>query len=352
MGIKAAIIGFGGMGSFHAKQIKEINSIEIAGVYDINPERVKIAVELGYKGYNTLEECLSSDIELVIIATQNNFHRELSIKALNAGKHVICEKPVMMNSRELEEVIEVAKLQNKVFTVHQNRRWDKDFRIVKEALDKKLIGEPFYIESRVQGSKGVPGDWRCVKEAGGGMLLDWGVHLLDQILWLVDSPVTEIYAQLLSVKFKDVDDNFKVLLKFENNLSALIEVDTYTFIPLPRWHISTDAGTLVINDWECNGKILKANQVEFKWEEGIVYTSAGPTKTMAPRPVETIDEVPLPKMNPDCKDYYDNVAKAIKGEEEQIVTHKQMLRVMKTIDTIFKSSQNGECIKGADIYGE
>jgi len=350
MGIKAAIIGFGGMGSFHAKQIKEISSIEIVGVYDINPERVKIAVELGYNGYSTLEECLLSDIELVIIATQNNFHRELSIKALNAGKHVICEKPVMMNSEELEEVIEVAKLQNKIFTVHQNRRWDKDFRIVKEALDKNLIGEPFYIESRVQGSKGVPGDWRCVKEAGGGMLLDWGVHLLDQILWLVDSPVTEIYAQLLSVKFKDVDDNFKVLLKFENNLSALIEVDTYTFIPLPRWHISTDAGTLVINDWECNGKILKANQVEFKWEEGIVYTSAGPTKTMAPRPLETIDEIPLPEMNPNCKDYYDNVAKAIKGEEEQIVTHKQMLRVMKTIDAIFKSSQNGECIKGADIY--
>ena len=350
MGIKAAIIGFGGMGSFHAKQIKEISSIQVVGVYDINPERVFMAVEKGYKGYKTLEECLLDDIELVIIAVPNNFHRELAIKALNAGKHVICEKPVMMNSQELEDVLEVAKLQDKVFTVHQNRRWDKDFRIVKEAFDKKLIGEPFYIESRVQGSKGVPGDWRCVKEAGGGMLFDWGVHLLDQILWLVDSPVTEIYAQLLSVKFKDVDDNFKVLLKFENNLSALIEVDTYTFIPLPRWHISTDAGTLVINDWECNGKILKANQVEFKWEEGIVYTSAGPTKTMAPRPLETIDEIPLPEMNPNCKDYYDNVAKAIKGEEEQIVTHKQMLRVMKTIDAIFKSSQNGECIKGADIY--
>lgn len=349
MGIKAAIIGFGGMGSFHAKQIKEINSIQIVGVYDINPERVKIAIDMGYKGYSTLEECLFDDIELVIIATPNNFHKELAILALKAGKHVICEKPVMMNARELEEVLEVAKLQDRIFTVHQNRRWDKDFRIVKEALDKKLIGEPFYIESRVQGSKGVPGDWRCVKEAGGGMLLDWGVHLIDQILWLIDSPVTEIYAQLLNVKFKDVDDNFKVLLKFKNNLCVLIEVDTYTFIPLPRWHVSTDSGTLVINDWDCNGKILKANQVEFKWEEGIVYTSAGPTKTMAPRPIETIDEIPLPQMTPDCKDYYDNVAKAIKGEEELIVTHTQMMRVMKIIDAIFKSAQNGECIKGVDI---
>jgi predicted dehydrogenase len=59
----------------------------------------------------------------------------------------------------------------------------------------------------------VPGDWRCVKEVGGGMLLDWGVHLIDQIMYMVKSPVAEVYAHLLSVKFKDVDDNFKVLLR-------------------------------------------------------------------------------------------------------------------------------------------
>lgn len=347
MGIKTAIIGYGGMGSFHASQIKQIKALEVVGAYDIKPERIKVAIADGYKGYTSLEECLSDDIEVVIIAAPNNFHKELSIKSMQAGKHVICEKPVMMNAQELEEVIKVANELNKIFSVHQNRRWDKDFRIVKEAFEKNIIGEPFYIESRVQGSKGVPGDWRCVKDAGGGMLLDWGVHLLDQILWMVDSPVTEVYAQLLSVKFKDVDDNFKVLLKFKNNLSALIEVDTYTFIPLPRWHVSTDNGTLVINDWDCNGKILKANQVEFKWEESIVYTSAGPTKTMAPRPVETIDELPLPQVVTDCKDYYANFAKAVRGEEEQIVTHKQMTRVMKVIDAIFKSAENGECIKGA-----
>ncbi len=350
MSIKAAIIGFGGMGSFHAQQIKQIDSIEVTGVYDINPQRVQAGVELGYKGYKSLEECLSDSTEVVIVATPNNFHKDISIEALKAGKHVICEKPVMMNSNELKEVLRVSMDTNRLFTVHQNRRWDKDYRIVKEAIDKKLIGTPFYIESRVQGSRGVPGDWRCVKEAGGGMLLDWGVHLLDQLLWMVDSPVTEIYAHLLSVKFKDVDDNLKIMLKFQNGLSALIEVDTYTFIPLPRWHVSTDAGTLVINDWDCNGKILKANMVEFKWEEGIVYTSAGPTKTMAPRPVETIEELPLPIVEPDCKDYYANVAKAIRGEEKLIVTPAQAMRVMRIIDAVFESAKSGECIKGADIY--
>lgn len=350
MSIKAAIIGYGGMGSFHAHQIKQITSIEVASVYDINPERLTTAKNDGYKTYETLIDCLSdTKIELVIIAAPNNAHHPISLAALNAGKNVICEKPAMMNANELQEVLETAKKQQKIFTVHQNRRWDKDFNIVKQALSQKIIGDPFYIESRVQGSKGVPGDWRCVKEAGGGMLLDWGVHLLDQILCLTDSRITEIYAHLLHVKFKEVDDNFKVLLKFENNLSVLIEVDTYTFIPLPRWHISTDSGTLVINGWDCNGKIVKANLVEFKWEEGIVFTSAGPTKTMAPRPVETVEELPLPECNPDCKDYYNNVAAAIKGEAPLIVTPAQAMRVMKIIDAIVKSAETGECIKDADI---
>jgi scyllo-inositol 2-dehydrogenase (NADP+) len=344
-----AIIGYGGMGSWHHKQLAEVENMNVTAVYDINPQKVLAAISGGLKGYYTLDELLNDkSIDIVIIATPNNFHKELSISVLMAGKNVICEKPVMMNAIELAEVLEIARAVGRVFTVHQNRRWDKDFCIVKKVLDENMIGKPFYIESRVQGSKGVPGDWRCVKKAGGGMLLDWGVHLLDQILWMVKSPVSEIYAQLLSVKFPDVDDNFKVLLKFENNLSVLIEVDTYTFIPLPRWHVSADNGTLVINDWDCNGEILKANLVEFKWEQGIVYTSAGPTKTMAPRPVETIDRLPLPEMNPDCRDYYTNVAQAIEGKAELIVTPKQMMRVMKIIDAIFLSAKTGECIKGVD----
>lgn len=350
MSIKTAIIGFGGMGSFHASQIEQIESLTVSGVYDINPVRMELARQQGYKTYPTLEECLAdTTISLVIIATPNNSHKEISLKAIIAGKHVICEKPAMMNADELQEVLDAAARSHVIFTVHQNRRWDKDFCIVKEAFAQNIIGKPFYIESRVQGSRGVPGDWRCVKEAGGGMLYDWGVHLIDQILSLVDSKVASVYAHLLSVKFEGVDDNFKVLLKFENELSVLIEVDTYCFIPLPRWHISTDSGSLVIHDWDCNGKILKANLVEFKWEEGIVYTSAGPTKTMAPRPVETIDEHALPVCNPDCKDYYDNVAAAIEGREDVIVTPAQAMRVMRIIDAIFKSSQTGECIKGIDI---
>ena len=99
----------------------------------------------------------------MILAVPNNFHKPLSIEAMRAGKNVICEKPVMLNAQELEEVLAVAKETGRQFSVHQNRRWDKDFLMVKKMLEDGTIGKPFYIESRVQGSKGIPGDWRCVR---------------------------------------------------------------------------------------------------------------------------------------------------------------------------------------------
>ena len=341
-----AVIGYGGMGSYHTEQLLTLpEEFHLAGIYDINPARIEAARSKGIRGFDTLEELLAEpSVRTVIIAVPNNFHKELSIKALRAGKNVICEKPVMMCAAELEEVIAVSKEAGRQFTVHQNRRWDRDFLIVKKAIEDGTLGKPFYIESRVQGSKGIPGDWRCVKETGGGMLLDWGVHLIDQIMWLVKSPVKEVYAHLLSVKFPEVDDNFKLLLRFENGLSALGEVDTYTFINLPRWHISGDAGTLQIDSFGCEGKIVRAKTSEMHWEAGIVYTVAGPTRTMAPRPQETIEEIALPEVQTDARDYYRNFRDADLGKAELIVKPEEALRVMRVIDAVFESARTHTCI--------
>lgn len=339
------IIGYGGMGGWHAEQLMSMPDFQLAGVYDINPEKIKKAVQKGIHGYSSLEEILGDEsVRTVILAVPNNFHKELSIRALRAGKNVICEKPVTMVSGDLEDVIRVAGETGKQFSVHQNRRWDRDFLTVKKVLEDGTVGKPFYIESRVQGSKGVPGDWRCVKEAGGGMLLDWGVHLIDQLMWLVKSPVTEVYAHLLSVKFPGVDDNFKLMMRFGNGLSALVEVDTYTFINLPRWHVSGDAGTMQIDDFSCAGKIVKADTVEMKWKEGIVYTAAGPTRTMAPRPKESVCELPLPHVDSDARDYYRNFRDADEGKAELVVKPAEALRVMRVIDAVFESAEKNASV--------
>ena len=346
--MKTAIIGYGGMGAYHTQSIKWIpETIKITGIYDIDPDRLNQAKEDGFFAYASFEDVLKDEsIELVIIATPNDTHKDLSIRLLQAGKNVICEKPVAMNSAELEDIIKVAQETGKVFTIHQNRRWDKDFSIVKRAVQEQIIGEAYFIESRVHGCRGVPHGWRVQKEAGGGMLLDWGVHMIDQLLGLYDCKVTEVYAHMMNAIIKEVDDNFKLLLRFENGVSALVEVCTNTFIPLPRWHVSGTGGTLILHDWDCQGYIKREGKPEYEWEQQIVYTSAGPTKTMAPRKKETIEEIPLPEADPDIYEYHRNVVAAVEHGEELLVTPQQALRVMNIIDAAFESSKTGACVKG------
>lgn len=341
----SAIIGYGGMGGWHHNSIREkVPQIHVKGAYDIRLEIQEKMKGNGLYAYQSVEELLADEsIELVTIAVPNNFHKDYAIACLKAGKNVVCEKPVTLNAAELEEIIAVSKQVGKVFTVHQNRRWDKDYRIVKKILEDGTIGTPYFIETRVQGSRGSMHGWRGYKENGGGMLYDWGVHLLDQLLDMIPSNVISVSAHLESVFTEEVDDNVKLMLRFENGVSALMEFSTNCFINHPRWHVSCTEGTAVVENWECEGKIVKLaeNADEMKWEDDIVYTAAGPTRTMAPRPAHTTQILELPTENPDWSEYYQNIVGVLEQKEELIVKPEQCLRVMKLIDQIFEAAENG-----------
>lgn len=347
MRYKLAVIGYGGMGEWHHKNIMErVSEIEVIGAYDIREERREKAVENGLKVYESLEALLLDEqIDIVTIATPNNVHKEISIAALKAGKNVICEKPVMMDAKELEEVMLIQKETGKLFSIHQNRRWDKDYRIVKEIKEKNLLGKPYYVESRVQGSRRAMHGWRNHAINGGGMLYDWGVHLIDQILYLFSGKVVEVYGCLLSVYSEEVDDNFKAMIKFETGEVASIEVATNCFINQPRWHMSCTDGTAVVEDWSCAGKMVSLHTDEqMQWGDEIVYTEAGPTRTMAPRPVHTTKEDALPDVVTDWSDYYKNIVGVIEGKEALIVTPEQALRVMRVIDQLFESNRTHQSV--------
>ena len=337
-----AIIGFGGMGSWHAKNILErVPELKVKGAFDIREEALDKARSMGLHAYATLDELLSDpEVDLVTVATPNNFHKPLVIQALHAGKNVISEKPVTLNAAELEEIIAVRDETGKLFSVHQNRRWDKDYVIIKKILADGTIGKPYFIESRVQGSRRSMHGWRGYKVNGGGMLLDWGVHLLDQLMNMIDAPVVSVDAHLLSLFTPGVDDNIKILIRFGNGVSALMEMATNCLINHPRWHISATDGTCVIENWECDGRIVKLNtDAQMEWADDIVYTAAGPTRTMAPRPKQTIQELPLPEVETDWSSYYKNILSTLDGTAELIVKPEQALRVMKVIDLMFRSEE-------------
>ena len=214
-----AVIGYGGMGGWHCSSIAEkLPQIRVKGVWDIREEAREKAKKNGLIAYASLEELLADgEVDLVTVATPNNFHKELVIACLRAGKNVVCEKPVAMNAAELEEMIAAAKEAGRVFSVHQNRRWDRDYRMVRRREDAEKLA----------------------------------------------------------------------------------------------------------------------------WDDDIVYTAAGPTRTMAPRPAYTTAEEPLPDVKTDWSDYYRNLLDAIDGKAELIVRPEQCLRVMRVIDLAFQSQREG-----------
>ena len=177
------------------------------------------------------------------------------------------------------------------------------------------------------------------------MVLDWGIHLFDQLYCLTGwDDIVSVHADLTYVTNAEVDDGFSVTLKFKNGLVAFVEVGTSNFIELPRWYVQGENGSMVINDWNMNGKIVKVTDWENR-DAVPVQTSAGMTKTMAPRTDDTIATFPIPRVPSDERDYYRNVAKAIHGEEKQLITHDQLRRTMKLMEAVFRSGETGEVIK-------
>jgi predicted dehydrogenase len=340
---KMAIIGFGGMAGYHHDNIiKHFPELEITGIYDVRPEAVANAQKKGLKAYDSPDQIYADkSIELVLVATPNDMHKPYAIACLESGKNVISEKPVTLNSAELEAIIAVAEKTGKFFTVHQNRRWDKDFLIVKKIFADGILSNPYVIESRVQGSRGGMYGWRNWKQNGGGMVLDWGVHLIDQMLDFFPQKVIGVSAVLHKVFAPEVDDNFTASFRFENGLNYIVNVAMNSFIVQPRWHISAEDGTALIENWECAGKIVKlADSKSLEWAEDIVYTAAGPTRSMAPRPRETTLELSLPtNVEGVWLDYYKNIIACLHGQATPIVKTEQALRVMKLIDLVFLSDE-------------
>lgn len=345
------IIGYGGMAHYHKIELhdKKFERADILGVYDINPDKVAEARAEGLIGYSSKEELLADpEIDIVLVAATNEVHKELSIEALAAGKHVICEKPVTITSDELLEIMAAAKKYDRLFTIDQNRRVNKDYVLMRRCIEADMIGKPYIIESRVEGSRGVPAGWRTQKELGGGMMLDWGVHLIDQLMYMTDEKVTEVYCKMFSINYPEVDDNFRLMLTFESGLCAHIEVDTNNYITHPRWYVLGEKGTLEIEDWSCKGRVVRCKDKENEWGEQIAKVKAGPTKTMAPRSEDSVEitelSEPLDVMD-NLRPTYHQLCDAIEGKAELKITPEQALRVVKVMEAAFESAEKAEVIK-------
>jgi len=368
--LRVGVIGVGGMGSGHAMAIHsgtgntiwsthieyvppfpgEMTSnlpdyLELAGVYDINPARNEWAVNHGIFAYDSYEAMLADPaVDAVIIATPNHLHKDMAIAAMHAGKNVLCEKPVMMSSADMLDVMAVSKETGKVFYPRQNREWDEDYLIVKKIYDEKLVGDVFNIKCRIMGSRGIPGDWRGVKEFGGGMMLDWGVHIIDRVVKMIPEKVTNIFCHFTYITNPECDDGFQLHMTFANGVTINLEVGTCHFVNEPLWCVYGDKGSAVINNWKNEGKLVRL----ISWDDKDtmpILAGAGLTKTMAPRDGgESIEEFDLPRFDFDRNTLYRNFVETCNGEAEQIVSQEHALRVLRIMEACFESGATGKAV--------
>ena len=343
---RLAIVGLGGMGTWHLNELETMTEPEVAGIWDIKESRREYAASRNVHVYASLENLLADEtVDMVLIATPNDMHKPLAIAAMEAGKHVISEKPITLNSEDLQEMIDASQRTGKFLCVHQNRRWDEDFLTVKKIIEEGNLGQIYRLESRVHGAHGIPGDWRAQPQHGGGMILDWGVHLLDQaLLFYPNAKLNTVYATVSNVTNTLVDDGFTADLGFDNGVHMIIEVGTSNFISLPRWMVLGTDGTAIIEDWNLNGRMVCAHGLDDK-DVVPVVTAAGLTKTMAPRREDTIKTLPLPTVKSDVRDFYRNVVAHLNGEADRLITLPQVQRVMRLMEAIMESAATKKVVE-------
>lgn len=346
-----AIIGYGGMGGYHAECLKKYGEgnpefpVIVTGVYDVDEQRAALAVKNGYRAYGSPEAIWADpSIGAVLIATPNDLHAGYVKAAAKAGKHIICEKPVGMSSREAEEMYNAAEEAGVVFEVHQNRRWDDDFLTVKNIVENELVGAAYCVESRVTGGNGIPGAWRKEKAHGGGMMLDWGVHLIDQMLMMIKSPVKSLYCEYSYIYGEEVEDGFHLTVDFENGIKYRVVVATDCFRNLPRWQVYGTEGTATVADWNLTGGITKVLVREDKSLKGI-KAGNGFTKTMAPRQGDSVEVKELPIVRAEPFAYYKNFAAACARKAEKAIRREEVVRVYKLMEAAERSARTNTVIK-------
>ena len=246
--LKIGIIGAGGISHAHMNGYTQLKDVEIYAVCDLNTERAKAFAEKYnvkhiFEDYNEMLKL--KELDAVSVCTWNNTHAEISIAALNASKHVLCEKPMAMNTNQAKEMEIAAKKANKLLMVGFVRRFGSDTKTIKDFIDHGHMGDIYYGKASYLRRCGNPGGWFSnINRSGGGALIDLGVHVIDLIRYLMGKPKavtvsgstfknlgprSEIkgidrYKASDYSDFSDVEDMAVAMIKFDNG--AVLSVET------------------------------------------------------------------------------------------------------------------------------
>ncbi|MFC6647222.1 Gfo/Idh/MocA family oxidoreductase [Granulicella cerasi] len=247
--IRVAVVGFGlGGRVFHCPFVSAVPGLELAGIVQRRGDSAAEAYPSATIFRSSEEMLADPSIDLVAVTTPNETHFPLAKAALEAGKHVVVDKPMCGTSAQVRELIDLSKVQGKVLAPFHNRRFDGDFLTVKKLLAEGALGRVAQIFSRFERFRPEPraGSW---KEASGddtGLLFDLGPHVVDQALALFGTPARVSASVRRERDQTAIDDAFTVVLEYDQPaLRYTCEATLLSAEPQPRFVVQGTRGSYV-----------------------------------------------------------------------------------------------------------
>lgn len=347
--INVGLLGFGMAGrTFHAPFISNVLGLHLKKIKANREESIALArTRFPEAEVVPSEDDIFSDasIDLVVIATANPTHYPLAKAALQAGKHVLVDKPFTITSAEAEELIALAKEKQKVLTVYQNRRWDSDFKTVQKVVQAGLLGRLVEYEAHFDRYRHElkPNSWKEEPLPGAGILYDLGAHLIDQALYLFGEPL-EVYADVqVQRDHSQVPDYFEVVLYYKS-MKAILKAGMLVREQGPHFILHGTEGSFVKYGMDVQEENLKASR----------FPANTPNWGVEPENLwgslnTTVHGLHYKgKLTSEPGDYtglYQNVYKAILGQEELVVKPEQARNTIRIIELAMQSSAEKRRVK-------
>ncbi|CDQ18869.1 Predicted dehydrogenase [Halobacillus karajensis] len=341
--LKMGIIGVGGIAQGrHIPSFLDMKSkVEITAVHDVNQERAEETA----KTYDISLVCndykeMFPHVDAVTICTPNKFHAEISIAALEAGVHVLCEKPMAITAAECEAMLEAAEKNDRLLSIAYHYRYTPEAQLAKKAILNNDIGEPLVTRVQAMRRRKVPG-WGVFTNKdlqGGGSLIDFGCHLLDLALWLLDDPkpvevIGRTYDRLSKTPGQvndwgpfdhetfNVDDHVTSYITFENGASMQFECSWAA-------NIKEDHTSLTISGVDGGLSVYPFELYQAKY--GALMDSTAKIREGEPTPG-------LAQAN--------NFVDSCLGQDELVVKPEQALKVTRLMEAIYQSSETSTSVK-------
>ncbi len=327
--IQVGIAGLGRSGwNIHAHLLKTLpDQFQVVAVADAEAPRRQEAEEvLDCVSYAHFDGLLTHDrVELVVIALPSFLHADRTVQALQAGRHVVCEKP-MADSLPAAQRMAAARHGDRVLSIFQQRRYKPDFRKVQEILASGILGRIVQIRM-TENYFGRRWDWQTLKQYGGGTLNNTGAHYLDQALQLFGPAAPEVFCKLeKTIALGDADDHLKLVLKADGQPTVDIEISSACAFPGARWNIMGTQGGL----WGTG------NELRWKYFD----PQALPPRTLDTRPTPNRaynrDDIPWQEdswcaeasQDEAYAQYYRDLYQTIRHGAPLVITPESVLRVM------------------------